>query len=135
MSNHISRKAFVKGIVAGAVSLATLFMLQKVEYSINSSDQSAPAASEKAFTAGTYTASAKGIMSDVTVTMTFDDTSITEVKIDASGETPDIGGVIVDGMIEKILAAQDADVDVVSGATITSDAIIAAAKDCISQAQ
>lgn len=135
MANHISRKAFVKGIVAGAVSLATLFMLQKVEYSINSSDQSAPAASEKIFTAGTYTASAKGIMSDVTVTMTFDDTSITEVKIDASGETPDIGGVIIDGMIEKILAAQDADVDTVSGATITSDAIIAAAKDCISQAQ
>ena len=43
--------------------------------------------------------------------------------------------MIVDGMIEKILAAQDADVDTVSGATITSDAIIAAAKDCISQAQ
>ena len=119
MANHISRKAFLKGIVAGAVSLATLFMLQKVEYSINSSDQSAPASSEASFTAGTYTASAKGIMSDVTVTMTFDDTSITEVKIDASGETPDIGGVIVDGMIEKILAAQDADVDTVSGATIT----------------
>lgn len=134
MSNKISRKSFIKGIVAIILSFATLCMLQKVEYSINSADKGASSTSETSFTPGTYTASAKGIMSDVTVTMTFDDTSITDVKIDASGETPEIGGVIVDGMIEKILAAQGADVDVVSGATITSDAIKAAAADCISQA-
>lgn len=133
MANHISRVTVIKGIVAVAVSFATLCTLQNVEYSINSSKKNEAGGSS--FTAGTYTASAKGIMSDVTVTMTFDDKSITEVQIDASGETPEIGGVIVDGMIEQILAAQSSDVDSVSGATITSDAIKAAAADCISQAQ
>ena len=46
------------------------------------------------YTPGTYSASAKGIGSDVTVTMTFDANSITDVAIDVSGETPGIGAAI-----------------------------------------
>lgn len=86
------------------------------------------------YTPGTYSASARGINSDVTVTMTFDERSITDMQIDVSGETPDIGGKIGDEMREKILAAQTCNVDGVSGATITADAIKTAAADCISQA-
>jgi succinate dehydrogenase/fumarate reductase flavoprotein subunit len=66
--------------------------------------------------------------------MTFDESSITNVEIDASGETPEIGGAAVDEMKEKILSAQSCSVDGVSGATVTSDAIKTAAADCISQA-
>lgn len=86
------------------------------------------------YTPGTYSASARGINSDVTVTMTFDEHSITDMQIDVSGETPDIGGKIGNEMREKILAAQTCNVDGVSGATITADAIKTAAADCISQA-
>lgn len=151
MSNkQISRRTFIKGLAAGAASVATLGVLQKVEYSMNSAGSEtggtvpsgtspapsatpAPAGS-MSYTPGTYTASAKGIASDVTVTMTFDETSITDVQIDVSGETPDIGGKIGEEMREKILAAQSCNVDGVSSATITSDAVKAAAADCISQA-
>lgn len=66
--------------------------------------------------------------------MTFDETSITDVKIDVSGETPDIGGKIGPEFEQAILSSQSPDVDAVSGATVTSDAIKAAAADCISQA-
>lgn len=151
--NEISRRTFIKGLAAGAASVATLGILQKVEYSMNSGDAAeigtggvvpstdavkAPAApisvSGMSYTPGTYTASAKGINGDVTVTMTFDETSITDIQIDASGETPDIGGKIVDEMREKMLAAQSCNVDGVSGATVTADAIKKAAADCISQA-
>lgn len=137
--NEISRRTFIKGLAAGAASIATLGVLQKVEYSINSGASSAPAAvpaasSGMTFTPGTYSASAKGIASDVTVTMTFDETTITDVQIDASGETPDIGGAAVEEMRNKIITAQTCNVDAVSGATITCDAIKTAAADCMSQA-
>lgn len=144
---QISRRTFIKGLAAGAASVATLGVLQKVEYSMENTDtgsantpgfspaDTTPApAGNMSYTPGTYSASAKGIASDVTVTMTFDETSITDVQIDVSGETPDIGGKIGDEMRERILAAQSCNVDGISSATITSDAVKAAAADCISQA-
>ncbi|MDE6590225.1 MAG: FAD-dependent oxidoreductase, partial [Oscillospiraceae bacterium] len=142
-THEISSRTFVKGLAAGAASVVTLGVLQKVEYSINN----APApgntnvtvnppvtTGNMTYTPGTYTASARGIASDVTVTMTFDEHSITDMQIDVSGETPDIGGKIGDEMRNKILGAQSCDVDGVSSATVTADAIKAAAADCISQA-
>ena len=51
--------------------------------------------------------------------MTFDETMITDVQIDVSGETPDIGGKVGDQMAQAILSTQSADVDAVSGATVT----------------
>lgn len=141
--NQISRRTFVKGLAAGAASIAALGVLQGVEYSIENKSAGGtggtgggvqPAVSNMSYTPGTYSASARGINGDVTVTMTFDDHSITDVQIDASCETPDIGGKIVDEMREKILNAQTCNVDGVSGATITADAIKTAAADCISQA-
>ena len=142
MANKISRRTFVKGLAAGAASVAALGVLGSVEmkYSAEGSDAGSGAgtipvpAGNMSYTPGTYSASAKGIASDVTVTMTFDETSITDVQIDVSGETPDIGGKIGDEMSQKILAAQSCNVDGVSGATVTADAIKAAAADCISQA-
>ena len=142
MANRISRRTFVKGLAAGAASVAALGVLGSVEmkYSAEGSDAGSGAgtipvpAGNMSYTPGTYSASAKGIASDVTVTMTFNETSITDVQIDVSGETPDIGGKIGDEMSQKILAAQSCNVDGVSGATVTADAIKAAAADCISQA-
>ena len=152
---EITRREFIKGIGAGVVSVAALGVLQGCEYSLQNSKAadavsnaasiavsniggvaagSPPAGSGLTFTPGTYEATARGIDSDVKVTMTFDETRITDVKVDVSGETPDIGGKIGDQMANAILTAQSADVDAVSSATVTSDAVKAAAADCISQA-
>ncbi len=135
---EISRRDFIKGMAAGAASMVGLGILQACEYSHAASVANAPveaqASSGMTFTPGTYEATAKGIASDVKVTMTFDETSITDCVIDVSGETPDIGGKIGPEMREKILSLQTADVDGVTSATVTSDAIKTAAADCISQA-
>ena len=52
-----------------------------------------PAADNAAsYTDGTYTASAHGCLSDVAVTVTITGGKVTNVDIDASGETPELGG-------------------------------------------
>nr|MCR5160648.1 FMN-binding protein [Lachnospiraceae bacterium] len=86
------------------------------------------------YTAGTYSASSAGISSDVKVEAEFDASSIKSVTIDVSGETAGIGAEIGDQMAEAILEAQSAEVDSVSGATITSDAVKKAMEDIIAQA-
>ena len=121
MSN-LTRKDFLKGALASA-AVAAIHTL--------------PARAEEAasYTPGTYTATAPGLLSDVTVTMTFVESSITEVIIDASGETVDIGGAAADTLVEQLLSAQGAEIDGVAGATMTSDAVKKAATSCIAQAK
>ncbi len=78
------------------------------------------------------TGTAKGFASDVTVTATVDDGVITSITIDASGETAGFGQRTMDDadyqaqFIGKTLPLQDGDVDVLSGATFTSNAVVEA---------
>ena len=129
MSKLISRRDFLKGTAAGAASIAASSLLAGV---IHAEEAGGAAA---VYTPGTYTAAAAGIESDVTVTMTFDETSILEVVVDTSGETEGIGADIADQMAQQILDAQSAEVDAVSGASVTSNAVMQAAADCIAQAK
>ena len=86
------------------------------------------------YTAGTYTGTAKGHSSDVKVTATFSSTEITKVELDVSGETEAIGGVAAEELTKQIMKAQSADIDGVSGATETGNAVKAALEDAITQA-
>ena len=86
------------------------------------------------YTPGTYSATATG-MGDVTVTMTFDANAITNVVVDTSKETTGFGLEKGGEFAERILAAQSAEIDAVSGVTVTSNAVIDAAKACIAQAK
>ena len=84
---------------------------------------------------GSYRVTLPGLESDVTVVLTFDGNNrITAVGINASGETPELGGAAASQLAGAILAAQGADVEAVAGATVTSEAIINAAKECLDQA-
>jgi len=89
---------------------------------------------EPLFTPGTYTAEAQGIFVPVKVTVTVDENSIMNVMIVADGETPELGGVAAGKLAYAIIEAQTPNVDVVSGATVTSKAIISAATDALTQA-
>lgn len=83
---------------------------------------------------GTYSATAKGMESDVKVTITVADGKITETTIDASGETEGIGTKVPETMQAEIVEKQGKDVAAISGATITSNAALEALKDCMNQA-
>ena len=93
------------------------------------------AATAETYTDGTYTASAQGCLSEVGVTVTITGGKVTNVAIDASGETPDLGGKAAEALSASLLAAgSTAGVDAVSGSTMTSDAVFAAMNDCLAQA-
>ena len=127
MAKELSRRDFLKGMAAGAVSMAAMGVMGGV---------SAPVAhaADAIYKPGTYEAKAMGLESEVVVKMTFDETSITDVVIDVSGETPAIGGAIGDKMVDRIMKAQSAEIDGEAGASYTSKAIKEAAADCIAQA-
>ena len=128
-NKEISRRDFIKGMAAGAVGMATMGVLGS--YPKAAAEE---AAKEALYTPGTYSATAKGIAGDVKVTMTFSESAITDVKIDVSAEPKDIGAKIGPEMEKRVLDAQSYDVDAVSGATVTSDAVKKAVANCISQA-
>ena len=96
-----------------------------------------PAADNAAnLTDGTYTSSAQGCLSEVEVTVTVSGGKVSEVAIDASGETPELGGAAAETLADALTKAGSTNgVDAVSGATLTSEAVFTAMNDCLSQAQ
>ncbi len=86
------------------------------------------------YTPGTYSASAQGI-GNVTVTITVDANTITDVVIDSSEETANIGGAAAEELKPAILEKQSAELDNISGATVTTDAVKKALADAIAQAE
>ena len=94
-----------------------------------------PALAEGTYTPGTYTASATGHEEGVTVTVTVDESSITEVSIDVSNETPAIGGMAGEALTAQVLEAQGAEIDGVSGASETSAAVRRAVAEALAQAK
>lgn len=87
------------------------------------------------YTPGTYTATAHGFGGTVTVSMTFDADNVTDVTIDAKDETQTIGGVAAKALEAAVKEANGGEVDSVSGATVTSNAVKTAVADCIAQAK
>ena len=85
------------------------------------------------------TGTAKGFASDVTVTATVDDGVITSITIDANGETAGFGQRTMEDadyqaqFIGKTLPLQDGDVDVLSGATFTSNAVVEALNSTVTE--
>ena len=133
--NKISRKGFLKIAAAAAMSGVTAGALAACNAA--SSSTAAPAASGAAGTyiPGTYEGTAEGISSTVKVTMTFSDSAVTDVVVDTSGETASYGAAAADQLREQLMAVGSAEIDGVSGSTITSDAVMKAAKSCYAQAK
>ena len=74
---------------------------------------------------------AKGFGGIVTVTVTREGNDITNVVVDAPNETPAIAKAAIETIPAKIVEADTADVDVVAGATRTSNGIINAVKNAL----
>ena len=127
----ISRKGFLKIAAAAAMSGVTASALAACN--AGSSSSTAASTGEAIYTPGTYTGTAAGI-GEVKVTMTFSETAITDVVIDASNETESIGGVAAPTLKDALMAAQSTEIDNISGATITTNAVKKAAASCIEQA-
>ena len=132
--NKISRKGFIKIAAAAAMSGVTAGALAACNAASGSTSASTSGAAGQ-YIPGTYEGTAEGISSTVKVTMTFSDSAVTDVVVDTSGETASFGAAAADELREQLLAAGSAEIDGVSGSTITSDAVMKAAKSCYAQAK
>lgn len=92
------------------------------------------AADGNLFIPGTYTETGTGFGGEITVTTTVSENKIEDVKITGDHETENIGTFAVQMLGEKILAAQSPNVDALTGATVTSNAILGAFKKTLTAA-
>lgn len=129
MKNKMTRNVILMAVVTVIMAVALSLYIQNTG--------TVPAADNAAsLTDGIYTSSAQGCLSDVTVKVTVTGGRVTGVEIDASGETPELGGTAAEALAAALLkTGSTAGVDAVAGATMTSDAVFTAMDDCLSQAQ
>lgn len=129
-------KKTVSAIVAAAMllSMAACGTTSSQPASSEVAASASSAESTGAYKAGVYTAAAKGLGGDVTVEVTVTENEITDVKVTSHKETPGIGDLPIEQIPAKIVETQSLAVDTVAGATITSEAILAAVIDCLTQA-
>jgi fumarate reductase flavoprotein subunit len=80
---------------------------------------------------GTAEGTGSGFGGAVTVTVTMADGWITEVRVTGPGETPTIGGIAITRAPDLIKKGNSARFNAVSGATITSNGIMAGAQEAI----
>ena len=129
MKNKMTRNVILMAVVTVIMAVALSLYIQNTG--------TVPAADNAAsLTDGIYTSSAQGCLSDVTVKVTVPGGRVTGVEIDASGETPELGGTAAEALAAALLkTGSTAGVDAVSGSTMTSQAIFTAMDDCLRQAQ
>lgn len=94
-----------------------------------------PQGVEGTFVPGTYTGEGQGYGGTVVVTLTTDSSSITDVKVTGDKETPNMGGLYLETLANQVKMAQSAEIDGVSGATLTSNGVREAAAAAISLAK
>lgn len=78
--------------------------------------------------AETFAATAKGFGGDVTVALTLENGALIAVTAEGASETNGIGSRAIELMPAAMLAANSVEVDGVAGATVTSTAVLEAAK-------
>jgi len=85
---------------------------------------------------GTYTGTGSGFRGGTTeMSVTIKDNKITKVETVSNGDTPDFYQRAESTMISEIVSTQSTSVDTVSGATYSSEGILGATKDALSQAK
>jgi len=127
MAESLDRRAFLKG--AAIVGTGSVLGLAGCAPSGSSSASKTPT-----YTPGTYTYSAMGHNAPFTVNTTFTEHAITDIDTSDNLESLGLGRYALTTLTAEIIKNQSLDVDTISGATLTSTALISAVKDCAEQA-
>lgn len=129
-------KRYAALAMAAAMAVSLMGCQSKSADTTTAAETTTAAATEAteagAYTPGTYTATVTG-MKEMTVSVTFSADAITDITLEHE-ETPGIGEPICDTMPAQIIELQGLGIDAVSGATLTSNAILEGVADCVSQA-
>lgn len=84
---------------------------------------------------GEYIGKGSGYLSTINVKVITDKKSIKEIYIISEDENPEISKIVYPILIEKIKSSNDADIDIITGATLTSRGFIEAVKHALTQAE
>ena len=125
----------MKKIVSGAMALCLVASMTACSTGKPAETTAAATGAAKQYVAGTYSASEEGFAGKVTVTITTSESEITDVKVEGPNEPPDKGGAAMEKLQGELLKAQSAEVDAVSGSTVTSDAVKKAMAAAIEKAK
>lgn len=85
-------------------------------------------------TAGTYTGTGDGFGGKITVSVTVEEDRITDIDVVEHSETQGVGTIALEKIPQQIIDAQGLGIDTVTGCTISSDALLTAVKDALTQA-
>ena len=102
--------------------------------STSSSASATTASTASTFTPGTYTGTGEGRNKTLTVEVTLSSDAITNIEVTDHGETPVVSDAAIEKVPQEIIDNQSLDVDIATGATLTSRAIINAVKDALNTA-
>jgi len=92
------------------------------------------AAMADGLTAGTYSATVDGRNGKLTLSVTVDEAAITAIEIGEHQETAGVADPALTLLVEDVIKHQSVGVDAMTGATITSDAVLLAVSECLKQA-
>lgn len=121
-----------KSMQLKAVAFAAAAALMGVSGMASASEAAQTAPST--FKPGTYTAQVNGHNAPLTVQVTVGKNRIEKIDYSKNLETIGVGRVALDIVSKKILDHQSVGVDAVTGATISSFALMQGVKDCLKQA-
>ncbi len=105
-----------------------------IEDTTSSNSESTDSTITQKYKAGTYKAEAQGKDGLIQVEVTFSDTKITDIRILSQTETAGLGDDALNTIKGKVLEGQTLAVDAVSGATESSNGLLAAIEDAVKQA-
>ena len=114
-----------KNVLASLLLAGTMFL--------TACGGSASSTSAAGGVSGSFTGTAKG-MGDVSVTLTLTDNVITDCTAKGDEETPGIGSVVIEQFPGEVVEGNTINLDSISGATITSNAFVEAAKAALTEA-
>ncbi len=92
-------------------------------------------AKESVYVAGAYEGIAEGYHSQMIVRVTTDAYKITNIEIVEEDETPIIAEIVYEEIPEDVIKANSTDVDVVAGATYTSQTLLDAIENGLEKAR
>ncbi len=117
-----------------AAMMAALTMISMTGCASNETTEESTAESTAALTAGTFTATGTGLHGEFEISVTVSEDAIESINIVEENETAGVGDKALQLIADEIVKKQTVNVDNVSGATVSSAAMIATVKSALGQA-
>ncbi|MNO15206.1 Urocanate reductase precursor [compost metagenome] len=117
------------------VLMVCVLLIASMLSGCNGNNETKSTSSESSFKAGTYTGEAEGKEGTIEVEITMEEPGkIADIKIVSQEETSGLGDSALEQMKDRILEGQTLTVDSVSGASLSSTAMLAAVEDAVKKA-